>query len=266
MYNPENLFSLKGKTALITGATGHLGRAIAYIFAESGAHVILNARCREQVSELVGQMNALGLSAEGAVCDIRSQIEIRDFAHSLSQNPLNVLVNNAYSGGAGTIETCDEEQYLLAHEATTLAAHRMLVSLLPNIRRAVMQAKDASIINIASMYGIVSPNQRIYDNPIDANPPFYGAAKAALIQWTRYAACEFARESIRINCISPGPFPRREVVAKREKLISELKSRIPMGRVAAADEIKGPALFLASSASTFVTGANIVVDGGWSCW
>jgi NAD(P)-dependent dehydrogenase (short-subunit alcohol dehydrogenase family) len=98
------------------------------------------------------------------------------------------------------------------------------------------------------------------------NPPFYGAAKAALLQWTRYAASEFGKEGIRVNAVSPGPFPSLAMKAANPDFIEALAAKVRMGRIGASDEIKGPMLFLASSAASFVNGANIVVDGGWTCW
>src|SRR5258707_3109708 len=93
--------------------------------------------------------------------------------------------------------------------------------------------------------------------PQPTNPPFYGAAKAALLQWTRYAACEFGPEGIRVNSISPGPFPSESVQKSNPAFIDRLSNKVPMGRIGRADEIRGPTLFLASSASSFVNGANI---------
>ncbi len=116
------------------------------------------------------------------------------------------------------------------------------------------------------MYAMVSPDLGVYDSGNVANPPFYGAAKGALLQWTRYAACEFGKEGIRVNSISPGPFPSDAVQEKDPDFIMRLAKKVPMGRIGLAKEIKGPTLFLASSASSYVNGSNLVVDGGWTCW
>lgn len=260
------LFSLKGKTALITGATGYLGEAIVFILAEAGANVLVNSRLAERSDGLVSKARAEGLLAESAVFDVTSQDAVERFVTSLKGRPLDVLVNNAYLGGAGTIESVDTIGYLASYDVTVLAAHRLLKSLLPNLRQAVQQFGDASVINLASMYALVCPDQRIYDSTSGVNPPYYGAAKAALLHWTRYAACEFGKEGIRINAISPGPFPSAAVQRDNPTFIGKLQQKVPMGRIGTADEIRGPALFLASPASSFVNGANIVVDGGWTCW
>ena len=184
----------------------------------------------------------------------------------MHNEPLHILINNAYVGGAGSIECANEAAYTASYDVTLVAAHRLLVAMLPNLRQAVQQCGDASVINTASMYAMVSPDQRIYQTANAANPPFYGAAKAALLQWTRYAACEFGKEKIRVNSVTPGPFPSSAVQATNPAFIEKLAAKVPMGRIGAVNEIKGPILFLASPAASFVNGANIVVDGGWTCW
>lgn len=260
------IFSLKGKTALITGATGHLGTSMALILAEAGAKVLINSRTFERSDGLVARLKADGHAAESAVFDVTSPEEVAAFAERLQGDPLHVLVNNAYVGGAGSVECAESEAYAASYDVTMVAAHRLLTAMLPNLRAAADQYGDASVINLASMYALVSPDQRIYESASAANPPFYGAAKAALLQWTRYAACEFGKEGIRINAISPGPFPSLSVQAANPGFIETLAAKVPMGRIGASEEIRGPMLFLASSAASFVNGANLVVDGGWTCW
>lgn len=260
------IFSLKGKTALITGATGHLGASIAFIFAEAGAKVLINSRTAERSNALVARLKAEGHAAESAVFDVTSPGEVAAFAKCLQGAPLHVLVNNAYVGGAGSVECAEDEAYIASYDVTLVAAHRLLKAMLPNLRVAVQQCGDASIINLASMYALVSPDQRIYESTSTVNPPFYGAAKAALLQWTRYSACEFGKEGIRVNAVSPGPFPSEAVQAANPSFIETLAGKVPMSRIGSSDEIRGPMLFLASSAASFVNGANMVVDGGWTCW
>lgn len=260
------IFSLKGKTALITGATGYLGSSMAHIFAEAGAKVLINSRSFERSNALVERLRAEGHDAESAVFDVSSSFEIANFAEKLQGNPLHILVNNAYLGGSGSVECSECQAYTASYEMTTIASHRLLMAVLPHLRLAASQCGDASVINLASMYALVSPDQRIYDSENVVNPPFYGAAKAALLQWTRYAACEFGREGIRVNAVSPGPFPSLSVQTANPDFIIKLAAKVPIGRIGVSQEIRGPMLFLASSAASFVNGANIVVDGGWTCW
>ncbi len=266
MTQGVEIFSLKGKTALITGAVGYLGTSMAFALAEAGAKVLINSRSQESCQRLVDKIQAKGLLAECAVFDVTSEAEVQSFASTLQGKPLNILINNAYAGGAGNIKVSKEHSYLESYNTSLVAAHRLMQTLLPNLRLAVVKDMDASVINVSSMYAMVSPDQKIYASPNQVNPPFYGAAKAALLQWTRYAACEFGCEKIRVNAISPGPFPSDQVQSSNPLFIDMLSNKVPMGRIGRSEEIKGPILFLASSASSYVNGTNIVVDGGWTSW
>jgi gluconate 5-dehydrogenase len=129
-----------------------------------------------------------------------------------------------------------------------------------------MKKAGGSIINFCSMYGLVSPDLRIYgkDNP-QKNPPNYGAAKAAVAQFTRYSAGALAEYGIRVNSVTPGPFPAPNN-AQNEEFNKALASKTMLGRFGKNFEIAGAVLLLASDASTFMTGSNIVVDGGWTAW
>jgi NAD(P)-dependent dehydrogenase (short-subunit alcohol dehydrogenase family) len=234
--------------------------------AELGAKVLVNGRSPEKVEELVIALRDMGLEAMPAIFDINSDEAVRQWFDQYGNHPLHGLVNNAYAGGAGSIETATANDYRNSYEVSLVAAHRLLQHALPGLRVAVKDCGNASVVNIGSMYGIVSPDQRVYGTKSGANPPFYGAAKAALLQWTRYAACEFGGEGIRVNAISPGPFPAETVQASNPKFVTTLASKVPMGRVGQAEEIQGPLSFLVSDAASFVNGANLVVDGGWTCW
>ena len=116
------------------------------------------------------------------------------------------------------------------------------------------------------MYGTVSPDPAIYGHSGANNPPSYGAAKAGMIQLTRYAACHLAADKVRVNCISPGPFPVEEYLERDPAFREQLSRKNPMHRIGDPSELTGPLLFLASDASSYVTGINLPVDGGWTAW
>jgi len=259
-------FSLEQRRVLVTGATGYLGQAMVRGLAELGAAVLVHGRDARRVEETVDSLRERGLDASPAVFDLNDDEAVRNWFAEYGENALHGLVNNAYAGGAGAIETATEDDYRNSYEISLVAAHRLLQQALPCLRAAVRECGGASVVNIGSMYGMVSPDQRVYPGKAAANPPFYGAAKAALLQWTRYAACEFGAEGIRVNAISPGPFPSESVQAANPEFVKTLAGKVPMGRIAQADELQGPLSFLMSDAASFVNGANLVVDGGWTCW
>lgn len=265
MNRGVDIFSLQGKCALVTGATGHLGKAMAFVLAEAGARLLINSRNEKSCASIVEELNRCGAAAEVAHFDVTSQSEIDRYFSSRGDRPLHILINNAYAGASGNISVANPEDYAASYEITVVSAHRILKAALPSLRQAVAGSEGASVINIGTMYALVSPDQRVYDGPNNVNPPFYGAAKAALLQWTRYAACEFGPEGIRVNALSPGPFPTDSVQRSDPEFIQRLSNKVPCGRMGSPDDIKGPILFLASSASSYVNGANIVVDGGWTC-
>jgi NAD(P)-dependent dehydrogenase (short-subunit alcohol dehydrogenase family) len=125
---------------------------------------------------------------------------------------------------------------------------------------------DASVVNIASMYGHVSPDPAIYGDSGQNSPPYYSAAKAALIHYTRYAAVHLAPDRVRVNAISPGPFPPMRFRDEKPDFYAQLVKKVPMGRIGMAEDMVGPLVFLASPHAQYVTGTNLCVDGGWTAW
>lgn len=263
-----DLFRLEGLVSLVTGATGHLGRAIAQGLGEAGSHVILSGRNEKRLKNLSDEFLSKGLKADFMFLDVTDDEAVQEACTQVRKKYgcLHILVNNAYEGKGGTMETSLINSFVKSYDVSVIAAFRCFNTFMPLFKAAVQDIGYASVINIASMYGIVSPDLRIYGSPSESNPPFYGAAKAALIQLTRYAACEYARDGIRVNAISPGPFPRPEVCIQNPSFHQRLCDKTPMGRVGTPEELKGVVVFLASSAASYVTGANIVVDGGWTAW
>lgn len=262
------LFRLDGKVVVVTGAAGHLGRAIATGLAEAGGHVCLVGRTEGNLTALVRQLTEHGLKAEAQVCDVTRADQIAALVDRIGARwgRLDVLVNNAHAGRAGLMADSRKADYLSAMEIAVAAAAELVNASHALLKAAAAQNGDAAIINISSMYGMVSPDPRVYGSSGMNNPPHYGAAKAALLQYTRYAACHLAPDGIRVNAISPGPFPPDAVCERDPAFCGKLVDKVPMGRLGKPDDLKGAALFLASPASRFVTGANLPVDGGWTAW
>lgn len=260
------MFEMRGKVALISGCTGYLGREVAHGLAKAGVLVYVNGRSADKVQALVGEIEARGYAAMPAIFDVGIEEEVNAFFGGFQESSLDILINNAYSGGGGTVKTASRDEYLKAYDISVISAHTLFRAALPLLTEAKKNNGDSSVINIASMYGVVSPDIGIYQTAGGSNPPFYAAAKAALIQWTKYAACEFAEIGIRVNSISPGPFPSKQVQAVEAELVEQLEKKTPMGRIGQPEELVGPVLFLSSGMSTYVTGTNLIVDGGWTAW
>jgi NAD(P)-dependent dehydrogenase (short-subunit alcohol dehydrogenase family) len=241
---------------------------MATALAEAGAKVFLNGRSVPPLKALHRALTDAGLAAEVAAFDIRDDEARTVFFDRLiaQEGRLDVLVNNAYHGNTGTLATGTPAQYAESYEMAVTAAAGMMAAGREAMLRAVASAGHAAIINISSMYGMVSPDPRIYGDSGSNSPPFYGAAKAALLQFTRYAACHCAADGIRVNAISPGPFPGPAVATTQPEFAARLCDKVPLGRTGAPNELKGAVVFLASDAASYVTGINLPVDGGWTVW
>jgi NAD(P)-dependent dehydrogenase (short-subunit alcohol dehydrogenase family) len=264
-HSLQSLFDLKGKVAVVTGGAGWLGTAISEALSELGAFVVIASRNPCKTEELVTRLNQAAdeVRVRHVQLDITQEDSIkRCFAEVISTRlRIDVLVNNSYSGTVASLVDTTLERWRNNVDTGLTGSFMCLQEAVP-----LMKAQGGgSVINIASMYGMVSPDPRIYaDTPFQSSPA-YAAAKAGLLQLTRYAACELAEDNIRVNAISPGPFPSTET-QKNIKFIKSLSAKNPMGRIGKPYELKGAVAFLASNASSFVTGQNIAVDGGWTAW
>lgn len=260
----NDLFSLKGRVSVVTGGAGHLGAAISEALAECGSTVYIVSRNVSQKDVVLDTLKKrYGTRIQHAVMDTSSTESIRECFENIvaEQNRIDVLVNNAYFGEGGSIETLSEESWNIGIEGTINSVFRCTKEVVSIMKRP----KCGSIINIASMYGIVSPNPGLYEGTPYGNPPNYGAGKAAVIQFTRYSACYLAKYGIRVNAISPGPFPNDEV-QKDKAFIEKLAEKTPLNRTGKPVDLKGVVALLASDASSYITGANFPVDGGWTAW
>lgn len=257
-------FRLDGATAFVSGAAGHLGRPMVLALAQAGAHVILNGRKRDRLTAFVGELKDRGFAGTVADFDMADTEAVRRFFSGLDR--LDVLVNNAITMTPKPFAALVPEDFSATYASSVTAAFEASRAALPALKRAAAAAGEARIINIASMYAAVSPDKRIYAKPEQASPFHYGPAKAALLQLTRHLAAEFGPEHIRVNALVPGPFPRPQVSQDDPAFARRLADKTMLGRLGEAHEIAGPLLFLATKASSYVTGASIAVDAGWTAW
>lgn len=258
--------NLAGRRALITGATGGIGRVTAQTLAELGADLVLVDRPGSDyrtVADEIGRTRRVGV--ETIDCDLESSGDRERLCERISgAGKLNILVNNAafvgtsaLSGWATGFEQQSVETWRRALEVNLTAVFDLAKRLAPALRKA----EGASIINLASLYGLYGPDYRLYAGTEMGNPAAYAASKGGLIQFTRWLATTLA-PSVRVNAISPGGVYRNQPAA----FVERYGARTPLGRMATEDDVRGVIGYLASDLSAYVTGQNIAVDGGWGVW
>jgi gluconate 5-dehydrogenase len=256
--------ALAGRGIGITGGGGHLGRAMALAAAAAGATVMVCGRTAETLERVRDQHAAGG--GEGRIVPVVADISTDD-GLALAVDTLGEAaggvhgwVNNANTGMSGLLGRLDRR------EVETTLARGLADVMLATQAAAQRMEPGGSIVNIASMYGIVSPQPSTYvSHPEFHNPPAYGAAKAGVIAFTRYAGVHLAERGIRVNGIAPGPFPG-PAAAAHEDFLEELTRRVPLGRIGQPEDLGAAVVFLLSDGSGYMTGQTLVVDGGWTAW
>jgi len=265
-----NPFDLTGRVVLLTGAAGRFGRAMSRAIVAAGAELIMVGR-RE--AGLAGERDQLPPPQRSrchvVACDI-TQADASSYLKNEVRkrfDRLHGIVNNAYAGKVGRLEAIGREDFLEACTYNLVAPFELVKAFAPLLEQSAERDRiTASVVNVASMYGIVSPDPAIYGDSGKNNPVHYGATKGGMIQMTRYLACHLGQRRIRVNSISPGPFPDIDSAPGIPDFYQNLARKVPLGRVGRPEEVAGPAVFLLSEASSYVNGANLTVDGGWTAW
>ncbi len=271
------LFDLNGRVAVITGGAGLLGLEYARMLAEYGANIVLvdlnKEKCEAQAKELekAFKRKMLGLKA-----DITKKEEVQEVVHKIEVElgKIDVLINNAAvvtpadDRGSNFVDFHD---YPLDSWEKSLKVNLtgMFLCTQEVIKSMLKKKVSGSIINISSTYGLVGPDQSIYSSitrpgtgekykkPVD-----YSTTKSAVLNFTRYLAAYYGGQGIRVNTLTPGGVWDNQ----SEEFVKEYRKKTPLGRMATNTDYNGAILFLASDASAYMTGSNLVVDGGWTCW
>lgn len=257
-------FGLGGKVALVTGGGGLLGTAVCRGLAEHGAHVVVTDIRQEVAEQLASSITEDGLSAEARALDVGSESAVAGAIQELAGKHarIDILVNMAFFYSGAPWEQITTEQWEKGMRVTLTGA--FLIG--RECAKVMKAARRGSMIQFSSMYGVVSPDPRMYPPRYNVNPIDYGVAKAGVLQMVRYQAIMLAPHNVRVNAIVPGPFPYPWSQGADTEFVEKLAGKVPLGRVGNAAEIAGAVIFLASDAASFITGTQIVVDGGWTAW
>lgn len=251
-----DLFSLTGRTALVTGGSRGIGFAIATELLRAGARVLVCARRENELDAAAARLGELG-PVDTIVADLSSLAGVDALVAAVGDRTetLDVLVNNAGATWGAPIEDYPEHGWDKVMALNVKSLHYLTAGLLPLLRRAATEDATARVINIASIDGLIAP---LMDNYA------YSASKAAVDQLTRHHARRLAPEGILVNAIAPGLFPSKmsAFITDNPEVAEVATSTIPLGRFGRPEEIGGTAVWLASRAGGFTTGATIVVDGG----
>ena len=270
-----SLFSLQGKVALLTGASGFLGRTFAETLLVNGAELVAVGRPAK-----LGKQQQLWSEKYGpdrVHCYFVDMYDLDALAKTLDEiatrHAIDVLINNAHelapSSGFNTPAGSLEQGTIDVWMRNLTAAVCWPALTVQRIGAGMKERGRGSIINISTMYALVAPRPALYAGTEFLNPPAYSASKAAMMAFTRYVASFWGQYGIRANAILPGPFSNTEdagpnSVQAGDPFIEKLKANTSLGRIGRAGELAGALLFLASEASSYVTGQGIVVDGGWT--
>ena len=258
----QSLFDLSGKTALITGASGHLGSAMARGLVEAGARVIVASRDAKLAASFASDLpDPNGVGHSGVEIDHMDAASVeRGFKQAAEQSEsIDILVNNGHEGLPHDWTDVTAEQF--TRQLANATGYFLLARHLHD--HAVQRSAPASIIMIGSMYGVVGSYPQAYEGLCAANPAAYQTLKGGVVQMTRHLAVYWAQKRVRVNYLSPGPFPPDTAPSE---MIERLKQHSPMQRMGLAHELKGALVFLASEASSYMTGQNLMIDGGWTAW
>ena len=249
----HQLFDLSGQVALVTGGSRGLGEEMAEGLGEAGAKLMLLARREQWLLPTVERLRSEGFRCEGAVCDVASPPEVeRAVQRTLEEfGQIDILVNNAGVTWGAPAEEMPLEKWRAVLDVNLTGAFLFAQA----AGRAMLRRRQGRIVNVASIAGMRAMPEAVHSAG-------YVASKGGLIALTRELAVKWARHGIRVNAIAPGFFPSRRTEKVLDRFQPQIEERIPMGRVGCPGELKGVTVFLASAASSYITGQTIVVDGG----
>lgn len=263
----RQLMDLSGRRALVTGGAGHIGQASVAALIELGCDVAVLDRDAAAVEQVAGAHRDSGTDlVRGLACDLQDEDATRRMARAAVRDlgGLDVLIHCAAFVGDTKVEGWAvpfERQSVAAFDAALRVNLTAALVLAQECRQALAASGHGSIILFGSIYGVVGPDFRLYEGTPMNNPAGYAASKGGLLQLVRYLATSLA-PAVRVNAISPGGVWR----GQPEDFHQRYRARTPLGRMASEEDLKGAVVYLASDLSSYVTGQNLLVDGGWTAW
>ncbi len=266
MDNVFKRFSLKGKVVVVTGGAGLYGQPICTALAEAGALVVIASRDERKCTEFARSLSEKGYQAIGKALDLADENNIQNFVKDIASTygSIDVLVNNAVSReGFKNLDDMSKLEWEASQQINSTGMMLITKEVLQQMRAQ----QSGNIINIGSIQGVVGPNFPVYGDTGMTSPINYTYDKWAMIGFTKWIANYYGKFNIRANCISPGGYgPGIAEAIGENEFVHNYKRLTPLGRFADENDIQGPILFLASEASAYVTGHNLLVDGGWTSW
>ena len=262
----KELFSLEGRIAIVTGGRGLYGAAICEGLCEMGATVIVASRNGEKCEEFAAALRQQGHNAWGMALDLSDDDSIKALPKAVFDRfgRIDILVNNAVDRSNLTSLANATRQKLQDSAGTNLNGQILLSQA---VLEYMIPAEKGSIINISSMRGLDSPHFPFYPESMGDQPVNYTTEKWAMVGLTKYMAGRYGKHQIRVNCRAPGGYnPGLADDPERKVFVDTYIANTPLGCWASFDDIKGPVAFLASDAAAYVTGATLVMDGGWTIW
>ena len=260
------IFRIDNKIAIVTGGAGYFGKPISRALAEAGAQVIIASRDKKKCEAFAASLVGKGFKAEGMSLDLSNEKSIERFVRNVYKKykAIDILVNNAVSrAGMKDLEQLSKTDIESSQRINTTG----LMLLTKAIVKIMCKQQSGNIINVSSIQGAVGPNFPVYGNTAMSSPVNYTYDKWGMVGFTKWLANYYGKFNIRANCLSPGGYgPGIVESSEKEEFIENYKRLTPLGRFAEDADMTGPVIFLAFEASSYITGHNLMVDGGWTNW
>ncbi len=252
-------FSLTGRTAVVTGGAGpQFGSSISEALAEAGATVVVASRDLENNRRFVAGLNDRGFDTHPEELDITNTESIDTLKQRVMDRfgRVDILINSAVVGRGGGFEEQTPDYWAASAQGNMVGLFALCKAFVP----VMADQGSGSVINISSIYGVVANDPGLYEETGMKQPPDYTFVKAGMINFTRYVATYYGKQGVRANSICPGGYFNEQA----SPFLRRYEQRVPLGRMLDNEDLKGAVVFLASDASRYVTGATLMVDGGWT--